>query len=173
MSIDIFHHLDEFLKGDLSISVVVDLLDNGVKGCFVKLVGATKREDFLNFIGGNHTRAVFVKHLERGLQFFVCSKLVFVQGGNDKLRVVNETTLVGIDCVEHLFDFLVGHNLAVVFKIAFLNFLHGKFAISILVERLEDFGKTIAFSFGKELTRNKCKSCLLHSSVCFERFEVV
>ena len=67
-------------------------------------------------------------------------EILLTRGGNHKLSVVDEAAVVGVDRAEHLFDFLVGHDSAILFKISFLDFVHGELTISVLVEGLEDLG---------------------------------
>merc|ERR1712032_123089 len=94
---DSFHHFDELLERDLSISILVDLLDDRIDGSFAELISSSERKDLLDFVGRDNSRAVLVEHLEGSLQFFVCCKLALIHGCDHEFRVVNEATLVGVN----------------------------------------------------------------------------
>ena len=65
------------------------------------------------------------------MKLFLGSEILLASSGYNKLCVVNVSAVICVDSLEHLLDFLVRHNPAIVFKIASLDFLHRKFAVSI------------------------------------------
>lgn len=107
------------------------------------------------------------------MQLLGGSKIALVGCGDNELGVVNETTVVSVDSLEHLLDFGVGHNSTVVFKISLLYFFHGKFAVTILVESLEDFGKVVAFLLAHKLGSDEGVGSLFESNITVKATQVV
>jgi len=62
------HHSDELLELDLTVTVLVDLLDNGVDGLNAEGVSATEAENLTDLISGDDARTVLVKHAEGGVE---------------------------------------------------------------------------------------------------------
>jgi len=48
------HHGDELAELDVSITVLVNLLDDGVDGLHAQLVGSSKAENLTDFISRDH-----------------------------------------------------------------------------------------------------------------------
>jgi len=170
---DFLHHLDEFLEGNVTIVVLIDLSDNGVNSCAGELVVSTETENFLNLILGDGTGAVLIEHLEGSLELVVGSELLFVHGSNDELGVVNETRIVSVDLLEHLVNFFVRHNSTVMFNVTFGNFVLGKLSVTVLIESLEDASEVVFLGFGQKLGGNEGVGGLLQGLVGSEVLEVV
>ena len=81
------------------------------------------------------------------MKLFLRGEILLASSGNYKLGVVNKAAVICIDSLEHLLDFLIRHNPAIVFKIPFLHFLHIKLTITIGVESFEDFREVVSFLF--------------------------
>lgn len=143
ISLDFFHHRDKLFERDLSVSILVDLFDDCINGGGIELVGATELQDFLDLVSSDDARAVFVEHLECCLQFVVRRQLVLVHGGDHELWVVDKAAAVRIHSREHTLNLLVGHNLAVVLEVAFLDLVDGELAVAVLVKRLENASEVI------------------------------
>ena len=73
------------------------------------------------------------------MKLFLSSEILLASSGYYELCVVNVSAVICVNSLEHLLDFLVRHNPAIVFKIPFLHFLHIKFAITIGVKCLKGF----------------------------------
>ena len=54
-----------------------------------------------------------------------------------------------------------------------LDFLHGKFAITVGVEKLKDFGDIVAFGLAYKLGSSESVSGLLEGDIGFEATEVI
>ena len=67
-----------------------------------------------------------------------------VSSGDNKLSVLDKARVVRIDGLEHLLDFLVGHNSSVVLKISYLDLFHGELSVTVGVKGLEDILKLVA-----------------------------
>lgn len=119
------HHLDELFELDLTIAVLVHLLDDCVHSLLTKRVGTTKAEDFSDLVRGDDTRSILVKHAESSMKLLLTRQLILACGGNDEFSVVDETTVVGVDRAEHIFHFLVAHNSTIMLQVALLHFIHG------------------------------------------------
>ena len=147
LSLKSSHHCDELAELDISITVLVNLLDDGVNGLHAQLVGSSEAENLANFFSRDHARVVLVKHFEGCMQFFLGSQVGLACGCDDKLSVVDKATIISVDGSEHFFDLLVRHDLTVVLKIAHLHLFHGKFAVTVRVKGLENFGKVVTLLF--------------------------
>ena len=53
--IDACHHGDELLELNLTVAVLVNLLDDLVDGLGAQRVGATEAENLSDFVGGNNS----------------------------------------------------------------------------------------------------------------------
>ena len=63
LSLDVFeHHLSEFIEGDLTITVGVNLSENLLDNFLVEVLA--EGEHLLDLIHGNGTTTVLVEHLE-------------------------------------------------------------------------------------------------------------
>ncbi len=89
------------------------------------------------------------------MQFFLGCQAGHACGRDDKLCVVDKATIIGVDGLEHIFDLLVRHDLAVVLEIAHLHLVHGKFAVTVRVKGLEHFGKVVTLLFVHQLGGNE------------------
>ena len=65
------HHLDELLELDLTVTILVDLFDNGINGLNTERVGASEAENLADLVSGNDTRAVLIEHAEGGMEFLL------------------------------------------------------------------------------------------------------
>ena len=73
------HHLGKLIIGDLSVTVLVNLLDNLRNNVLIKVL--TEGENLFDFINGDGTTAVFVEHFESSLQLVIRQEILFIQGG--------------------------------------------------------------------------------------------
>jgi len=170
---DAFHHCDELLEGDLSVSILVDLFNDSVDGSCAQGVRTSELQNFFNLFSRNNARAVLVEHLEGSLELVVRGQLTLVHGGNHELRVVNETASISVHGVEHDFDLFVRHHLSVVFKVTFLHFLDGELSVSVLVKGAENLGQVVSLSLREELGGNEGVGSLLEGLVDAETLHVV
>ena len=102
-------------------------------------------KDFLDFVSRDNTGSILVKHLEGSLEVIILCELGLVHSCDYELRVVDEARSISVDGLEHLFNFIVGHHLAVVVKISVFNFIHRELSIPVGIESLEDLGKIVSF----------------------------
>ncbi len=172
-SVQARHHGDELAELDVSVAILVNLLDDGIDGLDTKSVLASEAENLTNLISRDHARVVLVEHLEGGVELLLGSQARLAGSSHDKLRVINEATVVGIHSLEHLLDLLVGHDSTVVLQVADLDLIHGEFTISVGVEGFEHLGKVVAFALVHELRGDEGESCLLQSDVRVELLQIV
>ena len=85
-----------------------------------------------------------------------------------KLGVVNEATVISVNSLEHLLDFLVRHNPSIVFKITGLDFLHIKFTVTISIECLKDLGEVVTFLLAHELRGDESVGGLFKGHIAVE-----
>jgi Ca2+-binding EF-hand superfamily protein len=107
------HHLGELIERDFTIAVSINLLDDLVDDFFVEVL--TETEDLLDLVGRDGTTAILIEHLESSLELVVAEQVLLVHGSNDEFRVINSSTSISIDLVEHLIDFFIGKTLTEVF----------------------------------------------------------
>jgi len=107
------------------------------------------------------------------VQFLLGSQVGLACSCDDELSVVNKATVVGVNGSEHIFDLLVRHDLTVVLKIANLDLFHRKFAVTVCVKGLENFGEVVTLLLAHQLGGNKRESGLLKSHVRLEFAKVV
>ena len=138
------HHHDELLELDLSVTVLINLLDDGVDGLQAERVGSTKAQNLSYLISRDGALAVLVEHLEGSLEFLLGSDGRLVSSGDNKLSVLDKARVVRIDGLEHLLYFLVGHYSSVVLKISYLDLFHGELSVTVGVKGLEDILKLVA-----------------------------
>ena len=99
------------------------------------------------------------------MQLFLGSQAALARCGDHKLSIVNESTVVGVDSTEHFLDFLVRHNSSVVLQVAFLDFVHGKLSVTILVEGSENLGQVVTLLLAHQLRGDESISSLLEGNV--------
>ena len=167
------HHGDEFLELDLSVPIFVDLLDNCVDLLLAEGVGAAEAEHLTDLVGRDDARTVLVEHLEGGAQLLLRGQLRLARSGNHELRVVDEARVVSVDGLEHLFDFLVGHDPPVVVKISGLHLLHRQLAVSVFVEGLEHLGEVVALLLAHQLRGDEGVGGHLEGNIAVELLQVV
>ena len=63
---------------------------------------------------GDCATPIFVEHVECCFELFLGEELILGHGCNDELRVLDLTTFVSVNCIKHLVDFFVSHQLTVV-----------------------------------------------------------
>ena len=170
-SLDVLeHHFGELVKGNLTVTIGIDLLDDVVDDCLLKIL--TKGKDLLDLISGDGTTTIFIEHLERRLELVVGEEVLLVHGGNHEFGVINSTTAIDIDLIEHLIDFLVGHGLTEVLEISIFDLLLVELTVTVGIHGSEHFIDAFSFLLGEELTGNESKSCLLELGLSIELTEV-
>ena len=132
------HHHDELLELDLSVTVLINLLDDGVDGLQAERVGSTEVQDVSDLISGDDAGAVLVEHAEGSVELLVGGEGALGGSGDNELSEIDKSGVVRIDGVEHRLDLLVGHDSSVVLKITNLDLIHGELAVTVGVESLED-----------------------------------
>jgi len=164
------HHGGELFVRDLTITVLIDLLDDLVHDALVE--GLTEGQHLLDLVGRNGTTAVLVEHLEGSLQLVGREEVLLVHGGDDELRVVDLTVTVGIDAVEHLIDLLVGQVLAEELLIADLDLFLVEFTITVEVHGAENLIDLLLLLLGKKLSGNERIGGLLELGGSVEVLEI-
>jgi len=164
------HHFGEFIKGDFTVAIGINLLDDLVHDFFIEVL--TEAEHLLDLIGRNGTTAILVEHLERSLELVVAEQVLLVHGSNDEFRVINGTTSISIDLVEHFIDLLVRETLTEVLSIAILDLFLGEFTIAVDVHGSEHLVDLLLLVFGQELGGDESESGLLKFGVSVEALEV-
>ena len=167
------HHGDELLKLDLAIAILVNLLDNCVDGFSAERVRATEAENLADLVGGDDARAVLVEHAEGGMQLLLGGEAALAGCRHNEFGVVDEAAIVGVDGAEHLLNFLVGHDTAVVLQVSLLDFLHGELAVAVLVEGPEDLGQVVTLLLAHELRGDEGVGGLLEGNIRLEFAKVV
>jgi len=164
------HHLGEFIEGNFTVAISINLLDDLVHDFFIEVL--TEAEHLLDLIGRNGTTAILVEHLECSLELVVAEQVLLVHGGNDKFGVVNGSGSISIDFVEHVINFLVGQTFTEVLRITVLDFLLGELTIAVDIHGSEDLVDLLLLVFGQELGGDESESGLLKFGVGVEALEV-
>ena len=167
------HHGDELLELDLSVAVLVDLLDNCVHGLSRERVGATEAEHLPDLVRRDDSRAILVEHAESGVQLLLRGHTRLVCGGDDELRVIDEATVIRVHGIEHCLDFLVAHDSAVVLQVALLDLIHAELSVAVLVEGLENLGQIVTLLLAHQLRCNERVRGLLEGDITVEATKVV
>ena len=132
----------------------------------------TETEDLLDLVCRDGTTAVLVEHLEGGLQLVVAEQVFLVHGSDDEFRVIDGSTSISIDLVEHFIDFFIGETLTEVFSITILDLFLGEFTIAVDVHGSEDLVDLLLLVLGQELGGDESESGLLKFGVSIEALEV-
>ena len=74
--------MGKLVIGDLSVTVLVNLLDDLGNNFFIKVL--TEGEHLFDFVNGDGTTAVFVEHFESSLQLVIRQEILFVEGSYNK-----------------------------------------------------------------------------------------
>jgi hypothetical protein len=70
--------LGKLVIGDLSVTVLVNLLDDLGNNFFIKVL--SEGENLFDFVNGDGTTTVFVEHFESSLQLVIRQEILFVEG---------------------------------------------------------------------------------------------
>ena len=167
------HHDDELLELDLSVAVLVDLLDNCVHGLSRERVGAAEAEHVPDLVSRDDSRAILVEHAESGVQLLLRGQTGLVSGGDDELRVIDEATVIRVHGIKHLLDFLVAHDSAIMLQVALLDLIHAELSVAVLVESLENLGQIVTLLLVHQLRCNERVRSLLESDITVEFTKVV
>lgn len=165
------HHLGELVVGDLSVTVLIDLLDDGVDDRFVQ--GLPEGKDLLDLVGGNGTATVLVEHLEGSLQLVRGKEVLLVHGGNHEFGVLDLTIAVLIDTSKHVIDLVVRKGLTEELLVAVLDLLLGQLAVAVDVHGSENLVDFLLLLFGEQLRRDESVSGLLQLGLGVEAGQVV
>lgn len=168
-----FHHCDELFEGDLSVAILVHLLDNLIDSRGREGTGSAESQHVTDLVGRDNARPVLVEHLEGSLQLVVGGELALVHRSHHKLRVVNVPTAVCVHGVEHFLHVLVREDLSVVINVARLDLVHVKFAVAVLVEGAEHTRQVVPLLLGQQLRGNERVRGLLQGLVHAEVLHVV
>ena len=106
------------------------------------------------------------------MKLVVGEKVLLVHGGNNKLRIVDESTLVSVDGIKHLLNVSLVEILSEELIIPVHDFLFGELSITVLINCLENLSQVLFFSFGEELTGNESESGLLEFLIGSESLEI-
>ena len=170
--VKLVHHGDKLVEINLVVTVFVHLLDDGLDCLGRHLVLTSKREHLSDLVSRDGARVVLVKHPEGGLEPLLGGQRGLVRGGQHKLRVVDEATVVQVHGAEHLLHFLVRHYTPVVLQVALLDLIHGELPVVVLVKGLEDFGKVLTLSLVHQLGCDEGESRVLQRHVTVEVLQV-
>lgn len=165
------HHGSKLFVRNLTVSVLVDLLDDLLHDCLFKML--TKGKHLLDLVRRDGTSAILVEHLERSMEFVVAEEILLIHGGDHELRVVDLTVAVRVDLGKHFIDLLVGQTLAEVISVPVFNFLLGKFSVTISIHGTEDLVNVFLLLLGQELGGDESVSGLLQLRLGVEVLEVL
>lgn len=165
------HHGSKLFVRNLTVSVLVDLLDDLLHDGLFKML--TKGKHLLDLIRRDGTSAILVEHLERSVEFVVAEEILLIHGGDHELRVVDLTIAVRIDLCKHFIDLLVGQVLAEVIRVPVFNFILGKFSVTISIHGTEDLVNVFLLLLGQELGGDESVSGLLQLRLRVEVLEVL
>jgi hypothetical protein len=153
------HHGGEFVVRDLTVTVLINLLDDLVDDVLVESL--TERQHLLDLISRDGATAVLVEHLERSLKLVAGEHVLLVHGSDDELRVVNLAVAISIDAVEHLIDLLISQLLTEEFLVADLDLLLGELAVTVEVHGTEHLIDLLLLLLGQELSSDESVRGLL------------
>ena len=68
---NVLHHICELFKGDFTIVILVNLLDDSVERALAHRFRVSESECGLDFVVGDFARSIFVEHSKCGLQFII------------------------------------------------------------------------------------------------------
>lgn len=165
------HHGSELVVGDLTVTVLVDLLDDHVDDVFVEVL--SEREHLLYLVGRYGTTTVLVEHLESRLQFVIAQQVLLVHRGYHEFRVVDFSTAVSINLCKHLIDLFVRQSLSEELSVTVFDFLFGEFTISVHVHGSEHFIDVRLFLLRQKLGSNECVGCLLELRRSIEVLQIL
>mmetsp|Transcript_49020 Transcript_49020/g.116632 ORF Transcript_49020/g.116632 Transcript_49020/m.116632 type:complete len:213 (-) Transcript_49020:1073-1711(-) len=96
------HHLHELLEIDLSIAIHIDLLHDlsHILGCCI--LDVTIRQHISNFLLADLAIAVSVKDAEGHPTYVFLDVGLLIQSGRQELRVINDSTSIGIHVLHDL-----------------------------------------------------------------------
>ena len=129
------HHVAELLKLDLTVVVLVDLVEQLAENLVV-LIADSQR--FLDLRVRNRAAPILVEQTERCFQLLLTYQIAFGHGRHDELCVVNGTVAVDVDRAEHSLDLLISHLHAEMLLVAQHDFLFVERAVAIFIHELED-----------------------------------
>jgi len=167
------HHSHELLKLDLSVAILIYLLNDSVYGLSGEGVGAAEAEHLSDFVGRDDSRAVLIEHAESGVQLLLRGQVLLASGSDDELSIVDESTVVRVHSSEHRLNLLVAHDSAVVLQVALLDLFHAELTVTVLVEGLEDLGQIVAFILAHQLRGNERERSLFEGDITVELAKVV
>ena len=104
--------------------------------------------------------------LLRGQSGLIC-------GSDDELRVIDEATVIRIHSPEHLLNFFVAHDSAVMLQVSNLDLLHAELSIAVRVKSLEDLGEVVTLLLAHQLRCNERERGLLEGDITVEATKVV
>ena len=91
-----------------------------------------------------------------------------VCGSDDELRVMDEATVIRVHSPEHLLNFFVTHDSAVMLQVTYFDLFHAELSITVRVKSLEDLGEVVTLLLAHQLRCNERESGLLEGYVTAE-----
>ena len=107
------------------------------------------------------------------MQLLLRGQTGLVSGGDDELRVIDEATVIRVHGIEHLLDFLVAHDSAIMLQVALLDLVHAELSVAVLVESLENLGQIVTLLLVHQLRCNERVRGLLEGDITVEATKVV
>ncbi len=128
--------MGKLIIGDLSVTVLVNLLDDLRNNFFIKVLA--EGENLFDFVNGDGTTAVFVEHFESSLKLIIRQQILFIEGGYHELGVLDLTVAVSVNLVEHVINFFVGQVSSEILLVSFLDFVLLQLSVTVEVHGSED-----------------------------------
>lgn len=153
------HHGGEFLERNLSVSILVHLLDDLLDHRLFQLL--SERKHLFDLVSGDGTSTVLVEHFKCSMKLVVGEQVLLVHGGHNELRVVNLTISIGVDLSEHLVNLLLGELSSEELHVSVLNLFLGEFSIAIYVHGSEHLVDLLLLLLAQQLRGDEGKGRLL------------
>jgi hypothetical protein len=160
------HHNSELFKGDLSIAILVNLVQDTQPDFFAYI--RPDAQHFFDFIGTDGSSPVFVVQGKSLFEFLVLKQLISIDGCCYEFTEVNFSTVVNIDQFENLVHLFLG-EVTVEFFVALEELVVLKLSVFVFVELMEDLLQTINLFFGDHVLHHHAHCRLLHLLNCVKR----
>ena len=92
--INSLHHNQEFFEADQTVAVYITLFDNLIPNLITAVRGAT--EDLFDFIGGDGSTLILIKHVERNTKIFIVEYFSFIDCSGAPFTIINSTATINI-----------------------------------------------------------------------------
>jgi len=106
------------------------------------------------------------------LELVAAHEVLFVHGGDNEFGVIDGSRIIEIDLSKHLIDFSVVDSSSEILEVSLLQFILGKFTITIEIHGFEHFIDILFLILGEELRSDESKGGLLQLGLGVEVLQV-